>query len=78
MAEMWEQYRRKAVPKNASEVQVRETHQAFYAGASGLFAQMVLRLDPDKDPTDGDMAVLDGVHAELVAFAKAYAKSKGG
>jgi len=75
MEEGWELYR-KVIPAQASEVQVTETRTAFYAGASYLFAQMMLRLDPDKDkdPTDGDMAVLDGIHEELMAFVR----SKGG
>jgi len=69
MEEGWELYR-KVIPAQASEVQVTETRTAFYAGASHLFAQVMLRLDPDKDPTDGDLAVLDGIHEELVAFAR--------
>lgn len=74
MAEGWESFREKVVPKNASEVQVRETHQAFYAGAAYLFTRLMLEYGPGKDPTDEDLAMMDGVHAELVAFAR----SKGG
>jgi len=79
MAEGWESFRQKAVPKNASEAQVRETHQAFYAGAAYLFARLMLAHSPGKEPTEEDVdmvdvAMVDGIHEELVAFVR----SKGG
>jgi hypothetical protein len=70
IAEGWEQFREQVVPPNASSVQVDETQKAFYAGASFLLSQVMLRLDPGNDPTDEDLAMLDGIHEELVAFAR--------
>jgi len=74
MEEGWEGFREKCVPPSAGSVQVRETQQAFYAGAGYLLAQLMLRLDPGAAPTDENMSLVDEVYAELVAFAK----SKGG
>ena len=74
MEEGWERYRERVVPPSAGRIQLIETEQAFYGGAAFLLAQVMLRLDPGADPTDEDMAMLDGIHDELVAFAK----SKGG
>jgi len=40
-AEEWERYRSKCVPKEASDIQIRETKQAFYAGAITCFDMQV-------------------------------------
>jgi hypothetical protein len=65
----WDGFRQSVVPANASAVQVVEMRKAFFAGAAHLFAQAMLRLDPGTEPTEEDLAMLDGVHAELLAFA---------
>lgn len=68
--EGWESYRERVVPKSAGEAQVTETRRAFYAGSAFLLAQVMLRLGPGEDTTDEDLAMLDGIHEELVAFAR--------
>jgi len=66
----WDTYRQKVVPPNASAVQVSETRKAFYAGASFLLAGVLLRLEPGPGITEGDMAMMTGIHDELMAFAE--------
>lgn len=70
IARGWESFRDKVMPVGASAIQVSETEQAFYAGAGFLMAQMLLSLDPGDDETEKDLAMMDGIHAELVAFAR--------
>ena len=69
----WHSFREKVIPPSASVAQVAATQAAYYAGASFLLAQMMLALDtgPGNEPTDGDLAMMDGIHEELVAFARA-------
>lgn len=64
----WETYRQKVVPANASAIQVIETKKAFYAGASYLLSRTLVDLGPGTEPSEDDMAMMDGIHAELVAF----------
>lgn len=65
----WNSYRQ-LLPADASEAQLRETRQAFYAGAAILFEALMLVLDPGDEATEADMQRIRDVHAELRAFGQ--------
>jgi hypothetical protein len=66
----WDSYHRLVVPRNASDIQVTETKQAFYAGAAILFQALMLTLDPGVEPTDTDMQRMADIQAEIDAFGQ--------
>lgn len=72
----WLSYRELAVPADAGEVQVKETKQAFYAGASILFTTLMQPgvLDPGTEETDADMKKMADLQAEIDAFGQALDK----
>lgn len=51
--------------------QTREMRRAFYAGAQGLFHEIVNGLDPGEDATEADLARMSAISDELSAFARA-------
>lgn len=63
----WEGYR-KLLPPNASEVQIRETRQAFYGGAAILFEALMRGLDEGEEATDGDVQIMTDIQRELQEF----------
>lgn len=71
---LWQSYREKVVPPDASEVQVRETRLAFFAGAGSLLHFLSGTLDDTGDPNDvtpGDMSVMEDIGAEIDEFVAA-------
>ena len=73
--QIWDGYRKKCVPPNASEVQTKETEQAFYAGAAALFTFLMTRLDKSGDePTPEDFEKINDIGAELEEFGQAFDK----
>lgn len=66
----WDSYRRLVVPRDASETQIKETRQAFYAGASILFQSLMLTLDPGETETDADMQRMADLQAEIDEFGQ--------
>lgn len=70
IARGWERYRQMVVPRDASEVQVKETRQAFYAGASVLFTTLVNALEPGQEATDADLRKMNDIQAEIDAFGQ--------
>lgn len=66
----WDSYRRMVLPADASEIQLRECRQAFYAGASVLFETIMVTLDPGTEPTASDMTRMDDIQAEVTAFGQ--------
>lgn len=70
--EGWKSYRRTVVPKNASKVQVRETKQAFYAGAAILFETIMILLEPGEEPTVHDLELMMRVQQELAEWGKGF------
>ncbi len=64
----WESYRRTVVPKDASEVQLKETRQAFFAGAAILFQTIMMSMDSGEEPTDADMRRMQALQDELDEF----------
>lgn len=65
----WNSYRA-LLPKDAGEVQIKETRQAFYAGAAILFESLMLVLDPGTEPTEADMQRMDDINKELREFGR--------
>lgn len=65
----WDGYR-KLLPADASETQVRETKQAFYAGAAIIFTGMIHMMDGGDEPTDGDMRRMMEIQLEIDAFGQ--------
>lgn len=64
----WSDYRLLVMPKEVSDVQARETRNAFYAGAGCLFFAIMNVLDEGEEPTDKDLAVMDSIHKEIEGF----------
>ena len=71
----WESYREIVVPPDAGVVQVEESRQAFYAGATALFYLLTKQSDqggiltPGLEAEAADLATMDGLEGELKAFA---------
>lgn len=64
----WEAYRKMCVPHTASETQLSETRQAYFAGAAVLFKAIIASLDPGKEATEGDMRRMSELQTELDEF----------
>lgn len=68
----WQSYLKRVVPKDAGHVQVNETRQAFWAGATVLFYAIMQTLDPGDEPTEDDLQRMVNIAAEIDAFAKTF------
>lgn len=66
----WQGYRKACVPANATEAQVTETKQAFFAGAAILFTTMMNVMDEDKEPTDADLHAMADIQKEIDDFGQ--------
>lgn len=64
----WESYRYLVLPENASEVQISECRNAFYAGAWALFVE-IAKASLDTDP-DFSRAKIRDLNAELKAYMR--------
>ncbi len=64
----WESYRQNVVPADAPAIQIKETRQAFFAGASILFEGLMQTLDSDQEPTAGDLQKMADIQAEVSDF----------
>lgn len=70
LSKEWRDFERHCVHVGAPAVQLREMRRAFYAGATSVLHLMTRDLDEGTDEvTEEDVAVLDGLAAELKAFA---------
>lgn len=56
------------LPENASEVQVKETEMAFYAGAAAILSIMIDIASDDVSDEAGE-AILQSLHDETVSYA---------
>lgn len=69
VAGLWDSFRAAVLPVNAHPTQVSEMRKAFYAGAHDLLNEILRSLEHgDPDATEGDLAFMDSVHNELLAF----------
>lgn len=64
----WIDYRMLIMPAEVPDIQAVETRNAFYSGAGCLFYAIMNILDEDREPTEHDLAVMDGIHKEIEGF----------
>lgn len=62
------------LPANASDVQVKETEMAFYAGAAAILSIM-FELGSDDVSDEAGEAILQSLHDEAVSYADSLAIS---
>ena len=67
VANEWAGYLERAMPGNASPVQVQECKRAFYAGVRTINT-IIAKLSEGDGVSDDDISVVAGVEAELAAF----------
>jgi len=75
--QMWNDFERRVVPVGAGPQQRRDLRRAFYGGAMVLFERMVTMLDPDAEPTEGDLRKMDEIHKELQAWLAGELRPSG-
>lgn len=67
----WKSYRRHVVPADAGEEQLRQTRQAFFAGAAILQTLIMRKLSPGRDEiTAEDLALMAAIQKELDDFGQ--------
>ena len=66
----WAGYLKLVVPKDASEVQIAETRQAFFSGACVLFESILQTLNPGPIETEEDMQRMRDIGHEIAAFGQ--------
>lgn len=64
----WLGFRLAVIPEEASAVQVDEMRKSFFAGATHLFMSIMGILEPGSEPTEKDLARMDSIHREILAF----------
>lgn len=67
----WEDYSSGVLPEDAPPLQFKECKRAFYAGAAALFGALTGNLSPGGDVEVADIALLEGIEEEIVAFKDA-------
>jgi hypothetical protein len=70
--DQWESYKKDVLPKDAPQIQIRETRIAFYAGVHVTLLFMRDTLTQMSD--EAGVVVLEAWHQECLAFAKNYSK----
>lgn len=76
LAQEWTQFERSVLPRVVGKVQRVETRRAWYAGAASMLALLSGGLDADHEPTDLDVAYLEALYQEIVAFSQALGEGK--
>lgn len=66
----WQALRISAIPHSASEVQIKEMRQAFFAGAQHLYASILSFLEPGTEETPNDMRRMELLDKELRQFVQ--------
>lgn len=68
--EAWNSYVRNVLPAGVppTSVQYKETKRAFYGGARSIITSLLKVFGPDREPTESDLLMMDGVEAELRQF----------
>ena len=64
----WNIFRNAVIPKNAPQVQLTEMRRAFFAGSWAIYALMMNRLDPEKEPTGADLEFMAKLDKEMRHF----------
>jgi hypothetical protein len=74
LATQWATYVEQVVPAAAGDTQVRETKQAFYAGAISIL-HILDSIDPNTSQEEG-VKLLAGLHEECARFIADHIKKK--
>jgi len=64
----WMGLRYLSIPKEASEIQLTEMRQAFFAGAHHVFTTIMSVMDEGEEPTEADLARMTQISNELDNF----------
>lgn len=75
LAQEWDQFARTLLA-HAGIVQRVEMRRAFYAGAASMFTLLTGGLDADHEPTALDLAYVESLNQETVAFARDIAEGR--
>ena len=78
IANGWKSYQSMVVPKDAPDVQIKETRQAFFAGAAVLFETLMMALDSGDEPTDNDLKRMADLQAEIDEYGQQLDKTAFG
>ena len=71
IADLWQSYNELVIPKNAGEIQIKETQQAFYAGACSLFTAIMNSLSSDEENiTESDLTFMASIQQEIDAWGQ--------
>jgi hypothetical protein len=70
----WTEFRTKVIPKDATEVQLREMRRAFFAGAWAYYSLVMSKLDADAEPTGEDLRLMAALDLEMREFGERVAK----
>ena len=70
VSELWNDFARRVLPKDAPVIQRQEMRRAFYAGCDAFMKAVEKALDPGTQETDADLALMMGVSDELAQFAR--------
>lgn len=65
----WVSYQLLVIPSHASQVQITESRQAFFAGALHLFSSIMTVLESGEEATPADLRRMDKIHEELNKFS---------
>jgi hypothetical protein len=76
IADMWEIYRERVVPRDAPPVQVSECRRAFYAGAQGVLMDGFMGIGDKSISEDDGIAHLEKLHQECNDFAAKVAAGR--
>jgi hypothetical protein len=68
----WQTLRIMAISADASDLQLEEMRNAFFAGAHHLLGAVMTFLDDGEEPTDEDVRRMGMIHAELEQFIKIF------
>lgn len=66
----FQEFADRIIQNAAPLVQKVEMRRAWYAGAEAMFGLITTYLDDDREPTELDIAYVDSLHQELLAFGK--------
>ncbi len=72
----WEDFNNVVIPQDAGEIQRQEMRRAFYAGGMAFYRLQMKQLDSDFDPTEADLARMEGWVNELLDFNKDVQRGK--
>ena len=70
MAEQWDEFDRKILPKDCPSTQRIEMRRAFYAGAQAILFRVIMALAPESEPTAEDLQIMTDLDEELRDFGK--------